>query len=42
MFDCSEQSSLNISADNYQSLITNDKTGFIPWYKPQKDNVARK
>lgn len=42
MFDCSEQSSLNISAGNYQSLITNDKTGFIPWYKPQKDNVARK
>ena len=36
MFDCSEQNSLNISADNYQSLITNNKTGFIPWYKPPK------
>lgn len=36
MFDCSEQNSLNISADSYQSLITNNKTGFIPWYKPSK------
>lgn len=42
MFDCSEQNSLNIDADNYLSLITKDKTGFIPWYKPPKDNTLRK
>lgn len=35
LFDCFEQDELNISADNYQSLITDNKTGFVSWYQPR-------